>query len=651
MKSIFRRNATALMAAILLAAISAQTQETLSQPRRESAPAEAGPGLYNPADLEAFLDGIMSAHMETHHIAGATISVVKDGKLFFAKGYGFSDIKGKKPVLADRTLFRIASISKLFTWTAVMQLVEQGKLDLNTDVNTYLKDVQVPATFPQPITLTHLFTHTPGFEDIMSYAARKSDELVPLGKFIRTWMPTRVWPPGQFTAYSNYGTAMAGYIVELVSGVPFEDYVEQNIYGPLGMERSSFRQPPPPVLAQDVSTGYRYKNGVFKAEDFELLNGDYPAGSMSTTATDIARFMIAHLQNGEFEGQRILKEDTAKLMHARLFSHDPRIGGNAYGFWERHLNGLSILEHGGDIMCFHSLFMLIPEKNVGFFVSYNSVGSSGLARYELFQAFLNRYYPGPTAPEPVPPTDFQKRAGRYVGTYEMNRRSYTKYDKFGALLTPVKFGATPEGNLLMVMPAGLGTKAFVEVERDLFREVGGQETIVFREDEGGQVRYAFYSAFPEMAFVKLKGTQIPSFHYLVAGVSVILFLTAALGWPVGALGRVVCKRPRYGNPAPKAARWLAGGMSAFFLLFLVGLVVAASDLEQFFYGVPSVFKISLGFSVAAAVLAVGVLVATLVAWKKKYWTGCARLHYTLILLAGLAFIWLLNFWNLLGWKL
>jgi len=649
MKSIIR-NATALTALIFLAAIGAQTQESLSQTREESAPAGAPSGHQNPADLEAFLDGIMAAHMETHHIAGATISVVKDGKLFFAKGYGFADIKDKKPVQADRTLFRIASISKLFTWTAVMQLVEQGKLDLSTDVNAYLKDIQIPPTFPQPITLTHLFTHTPGFEDILSYAARKPEELIPLGQFIRTWRPTRVWPPGQFTAYSNYGTALAGYIVELVSGLPFEDYIEQNIYKPLGMEHSSFREPLPPGLAQDVSTGYRFKNGVFKSEDFELLNGDYPAGSMSTTATDIARFMVAHLQNGEYEGQRILKEDTAKLMHTRLFSHDPRIGGNAHGFWERSLNKLSILEHGGDITCFHSLFMLIPEKNAGFFVSYNSVGSSGLARYELFQAFLNRYYPSPAVAEPAPPADFQTRAGRYVGTYEMNRRSYTKFDKLVALLTPVKIGATPEGNLLMVMPAGLGTKAFVEMERDVFHEIGGQETIIFREDKG-QVRYAFYSAFPEMAFVKLKGSQIPSFHYLVAGLSVILFLTAALGWPVGALGRVVCRRPRFGNLAPRAARWLAGGMSALFLLFLVGLAVALSDLEQFFYGVPSVFKISLTFSVAAAVLAVGVLVFTLLAWRKKYWTGCSRVHYTLVFLAALAFLWLLNFWNLLGWKL
>ena len=655
MKTIFR-NGSALAAAFLLAVLCVQAQDTSSQTAGEPAPAGAPAGLQNPAELEAFLDGIMAAHMETDHVAGATISVVKDGKLFFAKGYGYADIKDRRPVLADRTLFRIASISKLFTWTAVMQLIEQGKLDLDTDINTYLKDVRIPATFPQPVTLTHLFTHTPGFEDIMSYAARKPEELMPLGEFIKAYLPTRVWPPGQFAAYSNYGTALAGYIVQLVSGMPFEEYVEQNIYRPLGMEHSSFREPLPPGLAADVSTGYRYERGVFKSEDFELLNGDYPAGSMSTTATDIARFMIAHLQNGEYEGNRILGEDAAKTMHTRLFSHDPRIGGNAHGFWERNLNGLRILEHGGDILCFHSLFMLIPERNAGFFVSYNSAGSGGMNRYVLFQAFLDRYFPGsevrgPAVTAAAPASKSAGSAARFAGVYEMNRRSFTKYSKFAALMTPVKLRATPEGNILLVMPAGLGTKAFAESEPDVFHELGGQEKIIFKEDESGRVRYAFYSAFPEMVLVKLRGTQTPSFHYLVAGVAVVFFLTAALGWPLGALRRVLCRRPRFGNPAPRAARWLAGGMSGLFLLFLVGLASAAGNLDQFFYGVPSILKVSLAFPVIAAALGLGVLAYLFLAWRKKYWTGCSRVHYTLVFLAALAFLWLLNFWNLLGWKL
>ncbi|NIN92939.1 serine hydrolase, partial [bacterium] len=180
-------------------------------------------GTTDRAELEAFLEGIMTAYMETHHIAGATIAVVKDGEIFFAKGYGYADVKEKKPVIADKTLFRPGSVSKLFTWTAVMQLFEQGKIDLNDDINIYLKDFKIPDTYPEPITMTHLLTHTPGFEDFVNeMGAREAEDLVPLAEFLARKMPVRVLRPGKLTSYSNYGTALAGYIVEEISGMPFE---------------------------------------------------------------------------------------------------------------------------------------------------------------------------------------------------------------------------------------------------------------------------------------------------------------------------------------------------------------------------------------------------------------------------------------------
>ncbi len=376
----------------------------------------ASQGPTNPAELEAFLDGIMATQMEANHVAGVTIAVVKDGKLFFAKGYGFADVKNKKPVLADRTMFRPGSVTKLFTWTAIMQLYEQGKIDLDADVNTYLKDFKIPATYPQPITIKNLMSHTPGFEDLgVGMWARTTKDLMPLGKFLGTHIPARIRPPGVITSYSNYGTALAGHIVELVSGTPFEDYVEQNIFKPLGMQHSTFREPLPAALAPDMSVGYTFKQGLFKAEDFELLNGMAPAGSLSSCATDMANFMIAHLQNGQFGDQRILKEDTAKLMHSRLFSHDPRICGNAHGFWEYDFNRLHLIEHGGDTMLFHSQLALIPEKNLGWFVSYNS--PNGPARDELFKAFLDRYFPpDPPLTEPKPSIEAKKTLGLYCGS-------------------------------------------------------------------------------------------------------------------------------------------------------------------------------------------------------------------------------------------
>ncbi|MFW6098113.1 MAG: serine hydrolase domain-containing protein, partial [Chloroflexota bacterium] len=211
--------------------------------------------------LEDFFDGLAAAQRDAFPVAGMTISVVKDGELLFAKGYGYADVENQIPVEADETLFRPGSVSKLFVWTAMMQQVEAGTLELDTDVNEYL-DFQIPNTFEQPITLRHLMTHTSGFEDQgLGLYVRSADEAAPLGDYLAQNMPERVFPPGEIIAYSNYGASLAAYIVQRVTGVPFYEYVEQNIFQPLGMEDSTFRQPVPPDLRNDLSHGYLYQQG------------------------------------------------------------------------------------------------------------------------------------------------------------------------------------------------------------------------------------------------------------------------------------------------------------------------------------------------------------------------------------------------------
>jgi CubicO group peptidase (beta-lactamase class C family) len=607
-------------------------------------------GPTDPAELEAFIDGIMAVQLQANHVAGATIAVVKDGNLFFAKGYGFADLKNKKPVLADRTMFRPGSVSKLFTWTAVMQLYEQGKIDLDADVNTYLKDFKIPATYPQPITMTHLLSHTPGFEDLgMGMWARTAKDLSPLGPWLAAHIPARVRPPGELTSYSNYGTALAGYIVEVVSGIPFEDYIEQNIFKPLGMEHSTFREPLPAAIAPDMSVAYTFKDGLFKAEDFELINGMNPAGSSSACATDMAKFMIAHLQNGQFGDRRILKEETTKFMHTRLFAHDPRVAGNAHGFWEADVHGLHLIEHGGDTIYFHSQLALIPEKNLGWFVSYNS--PNGPARGELFEAFLDRYYP-PAAPaaEVKALPDSARRLRQVSGSYGITRRSFKTYEKLAALMMTIKMGPTKEGNLLVALPGAMGARQFVEIEPLVFQQLEGRGRIVFRADAKGRITHAFLDILPHTAMVKLAWYQTPPFHYLLLAFSVLLFLTAVLGWPLAALSRVLCRRKCTGAAAPKAARWLAGVMSGLFIASLLCAVSAVSNEKEMMAGVPPILKFGLALPLIAALLGAGALVYLLKAWRKGYWTRCHRLHYTLVFVAALVFLWFLNFWNLLGWR-
>src|SRR6266576_6603227 len=281
------------------------------------------------ADVESFLDGIVPLQLSQTDIAGATVSIVKDGKLIFAKGYGYADVQKKLSVSARETLFRPGSISKLFTWTAIMQLFEQGELDLDRDVNEYL-DFRIPEAFGKPITLKNIMTHTPGFEEQIKDLFTTSGT-PNLGEYLKTHIPARVYPPGTVPAYSNYATALAGYIVQRVSGRPFDEYIAENILKPLNMTRSTFAQPLPPSLAPLMSGGYRL--GSDPAQPFEVIN-PFPAGSLSSSAADMAQFMMAHLQDGQLGEVHILKPETARLMHSRLFALDDAANAMCYGFYE-----------------------------------------------------------------------------------------------------------------------------------------------------------------------------------------------------------------------------------------------------------------------------------------------------------------------------
>jgi CubicO group peptidase (beta-lactamase class C family) len=625
---IFSRNMFVLFFVLLLISSSSPGQEN----------------IIDQGDLEAFVDGIMRAHMEANHIAGATFSFVKDGEILFAKGYGYANVEKKIPVKGDETMFRPGSISKLLTWTAVMQLFEQGKLDLDADINIYLDNFKIPDTYPEPITMKHLMTHTPGFEEMIDdMAVRNSEDLWTLEKYVSTNIPARILPPGKLTAYSNYGAALAGYIVQKVSGMPFEDYVEKNIFQPLDMKTSTFRQPLPSQLEEKMSEGYTFKKGVFHKEMFELLNGVAPAGALSSCATDMAHFMIAHLQLGRFGEKRILEEETASLMHSLLFTNHPRVSGNAYGFWELRANNLRAISHGGDTIWFHSFLVLIPEKNTGLFVSYNSVGGGGSARADLTFALLDRYYPAEKADaKPIP--DDKKRIQSCAGHYRPTRVVRTNWAKLMALMMNLNFKVTEEDHLYG------GGAQWVEVEPYIFQKIGGENRLVFEPDEDGNVASLFIDSNPYNAYVRVSWFEAPPFSYALLAVCGLLFLTA-LRWPLGAVLRKVCKKRKEENPAPRSFRWVAGSMSILYIIFFIGLALSISDEMKLIFGVPTEVKVLLALPLIAALLTLVALFFMATAWIKKHWTRCGRLHYTLVVLASIATLWFLNFWNLLGYKL
>jgi len=598
-------------------------------------------GPTDPAEMAAFFDGMMLSTLESEHIAGVTLVVVKDGAVFFSKGYGYADVEKRIPVDPETTLFRIASISKLFTWTAVMQLVEQGKLDLNADINTYL-DFEIPATYPEPITLKHLLTHTPGFEDLYyGMDAATAEDLLPIGDWLKLHVPARVRPAGTFSAYSNYGTALAGYIVERASGMPYADYVEQNIFHPLGMAHTTARQPLPETLAADMAQGYFYTGGRYEPQKFEWIQ-DVPAGAFTTSALDMARFMIAHLQNGRYGDAQILQEATAQQMHTRIFDHDARANGFAHGFYEMNQNGLRLIGHGGDIPAFHSELALLPEHNLGLFVSCNS-DEGGRFMETVLEAFMDHYYPA-DKPAPVPTTGLGERAALIEGTYRTNRIAYTTAESIAGLVST--FDLAVEGDVLLLKSLD-GTLRFVEIEPFVFRSEDGAMTLLFRRDAQGMATYAFIGENPTSGFERVGLWDVPLLHFVLLGSSVLLFLSALVLWPVVFLARLGYEKKPQPKLAP-VARWGAAALSLavatfailFSLIFFDNFTALSVGAIPLLGLQPVVFWIIVGLSLATSVFA-------FLAWKGRYWGFLSRIHYTLVVLAGWGCVWFINYWHLL----
>jgi CubicO group peptidase (beta-lactamase class C family) len=204
--------------------------QQVTEPEQSVPASPTAPGLNDSQEFEAFVDNFFNKEMSKTHVPGAVISVVKDGQLFFAKGYGYANLEKKIPVEADKTLFRVASISKLFTATAAMQLYERGQLDLDADVNKYLTDFQLDNPYSEPVTAARMMMHTDGTTvRRIGLAARTEAEMEPLGDYLADHMPPIVWRPGQLYSYSSHSIALLGYVVEKISGTPFTEYIDKNI--------------------------------------------------------------------------------------------------------------------------------------------------------------------------------------------------------------------------------------------------------------------------------------------------------------------------------------------------------------------------------------------------------------------------------------
>lgn len=605
-------------------------------------------GPVDKAEVEAFVDGLLGAYMRDKHIAGITLSVVRDGRVLLAKGYGFADVAKRKPVDPDKTLFRIGSISKLFTWTAVMQLNEIGKLDLNKDINEYL-DFKIPATYPQPITLTDVMTHTPGLEedgrDLFSFDPA---HITPMSKWLPAHMPARVRPPATFASYSNWATATAGYIVERQGGEKsWDEYLEKHIYEPLGMTHTTGRQPLPAQFADDMSVGYEYKNGEFVPQKFEIITGAAPAGSIGASATDMARFMITHLNNGVLGSVRILGEKQSEFMHTRVRGHDPRIPGFAYGFYEQSSHGMRLIGHGGDTQYFHSDLALIPDDKVGVFISTNTDKGSAISFEPFLTAFLDHYYPE-SYPVITPSAAAKQTAKRFEGEYVFNRMSYSTYQKVATLFGSIPVKAMDDGSLLVESP--LGSMRLVSVDSLLFRDVNNGSLVAFRADAQGNITHGFLAMLPMMVMEKMSPLSAPSLHRIILIGGLLLFL----GIVVTTVVRFFLRKTPGRIAAPalvaggrRSMTW-AGLVLGVFVAMVVGI---QSDPSTMTGDTPTSLKVALAFPVISCLLVIWAAWLAVAQWRASEGTIWMRLRHSGAVAIAVIFFWSLNMWNLLGWRM
>jgi len=617
-------------------------------------------GPSDPADLEIFLEEFFDQNMDELNIPGAAVVVVRDGDILFSMGYGFADLEQQIPVDPAQTIMRFASTSKLFTATAAMQLVELGLLDLDADVNQYLTGFQLPDDPSGPVTLRQLLTHTAGFEDrAIGTVTLDPDAYLPLEEHLASNMPERVLEPGTVHSYSNYSFALIGQLIEDVSGTPFAQYVDEKILQPLGMARSTFEQPLPPGLAKDLAVGYFVTDGAYEPAGF-VFDQEPPAGSLSSTAEDMARFMIAHLQDGRYGDVRILGEDVAQQMHAQQFTHHPELPGMGFAFKERFVNGERLIGHGGDIGTYSNQMILHPEDDWGFTVVY-SVFNDAL-RNRLVVAFMDRYY-AEESPAAAPETleMSQEQLSRFAGAYRWVRHSRSTIGKLAALIPgPVNvnivanedstlsvsfFGAEPEWRY-----APVGSLVFKQVQGGV-HEIGGLEidlgeTLVFRKDEAGEVGFAFVPiqnvALEKVAWYEGGDAQLGSL-----GMFLLIFLSPFIVWPLGALIRRIRKRASTANAGSKRARRVAGIVSALNFIFLMILLLSMGDLSL---GVPSIIQIALIIPLVTALLTLIMVLMTIPVWLKGYWSFWGRIYYSLLTLTAMFFLVWANYWNLIGWQ-
>ncbi|MEU5155597.1 serine hydrolase domain-containing protein [Glycomyces sp. NPDC021274] len=585
-----------------------------------------------PADIEA----IVTEAMEERGIPGAMVAVTSGGATS-TYGFGLADIDAGTPVDPDATRFPIDSVSKTFTATAIMTLVDDGTLDLDTDVNEYLDNAEVEDAYPgQPITLRHLLTHTAGFEEaIIGLMARAADDGDRLEESLLE-LPERVRPPGEVYAYSNSGLALAGLAAADALDVDFDQVLAERVFEPLGLDHTEVNTGTA-TADRPLATAYALQDGEQVAYE-RGAESDYPAGGIIATAADMGAYMAYHLG----DGRPLLSADALTELHGPQFHPDPRLPGSALGFYEMYHGATRLVAHGGDGPGSHSLMTLVPDHDLGIYIAFNGDGDDGGAAFaaeEATRAILDRMLGEATeadgpAGAAAPDTAVEAAAGTYRST-RMNESDYSNL--FLAIGSDITVAVEDDGT---VTTTGLSYDPEVDEQHwepqgdGLYREVDGTRLIAFGTNDSDTMLYTGDAAYEQTAW--LEQTNV----LLAAAAAGLLLLASLLAWPIGKLFRRLRGRPAT-RPGSRTALVLAATAGVLSAAFIAIMAAYLADTDAFIValleGTPLVPLAAIPLALAAIATAAALVTAVL-AWTRRWWTAGRRLHYTLAILGAAVFI-------------
>ncbi len=618
------------------------------------------PRAIDGADLSAYVDGLIEAGMQSEGIAGVTVAVVDRQGPLLLRGYGISDQDTRRPVTPDRTLFRIASISKTFTYLLGLKLVDRGRLKLDAPVNDYLPAaLKLPDDGFKPVLVRHLFTHTAGYEDSAMghlFHDRVAD-VTSLQAYLANHRPHRVREPDVHAVYSNYSVALLGAIVAHIEGVDFETLAERRLFAPMGMALTTFREPLPEADARRAgpqfkglwSQGFQRSGGGFKPQAFEYIAQIAPAGGASSDAADMARYLRMMINGGTLDGVAVLSpSEFARLQGEPLFRNAPNGTGFSYGFFKRRYGQVDSLEHGGATSWFHSNFVAVPALGVGIFVSTNTDTGRKFAA-ELPAKILARYFAQARAaalPEKIKNFD----STRFLGDYFSERSNYSTAEKL-LLNTPATIAPGPGGLTLRAS----GESSLWLPEGGLrFREAEGHRHMTFIADNSGAI-VGFASAGGHNMYARAGFFDRTTSLQIALGLALACSILVLIGAWRGRNRKMRDHKHRDHPTARRAALWLratAVSWLAFIAVFGYAVSKIVGDTTEAFYRHPGLWlTIALWLSPLAMLMSAVCALYLPAGWSAREWNAWRKIRYTLVISVYLFAAWTLWVWNLVIWKL